>query len=858
MKYIPILAIGALPSLALAGDGIITAPTKGASIQTQSTPSKSAKLILAGLTINQKNHASIDVLRVKSDTAQTHYYLPCDILTDMGIVLQDKVDQILAITPLGQTAFEPSDFYDQSRAFISLSALKKLGITAYYHTQDNAVHILMATPPKTKNAKSALIPTHFPKQLGLFGIHLHSNITHRPNDTNTTKTTSHTNMGAFGYLFGGSFGVNVGRFDNFTGDTNTKSNQLNNAYFSQSFDHVAYRLGNSADTLSTQTGLAVAYSNKSIDRHLAKIDSHTTGLLTHSDQNLTHIKGVGLPAGIAELIVNGQKIARVQSKLDGRYEFLNLDTNRLNHTSMVQVALYDNPFATTPTRTETITIGRRKSTVATDEWLLQGSIGKQGIWQDGKLMSSISAEYGINNQLAVRSGLRFGDDVPFWRIGANYSPNAKLNIDLEHQSQKYASRHSGVPSWALTIEQLGKHTATTYQYQKAQIDRHRLSTRWNNDRFSATLSHYYDDKDGYHANISIQKNRPNYSTGINFESKNDRFSAFYRQNLRHYDRPHINIGYRIDNTSHSLSANWQKNGINVEQGVQHFWRDRSNQYHGVGLFGSASMALDRHFETVNNAKPVVGLGRLSANYRLYDNQLQGSLLWQYSNKGINVDVGYHLGTIKLNNRIWHQDTHLDNQRTSNTDQSKELFVRVHLDGYQPPHQALSLGRYTPSKLGSVGVSLDYPEPLAQARFLVDDKLITARNIGNTKPYFVLEDLPKGNHKISLDSKTLPIEYQTPAPVVAQVVNHAPTLVQLTPIKHFGIHGKLDDKLKDKGDLLILLYQDGKLIDQSITSNGRFSFDGLKNGTYTLQGDHIAPTQLVIDNDYILGVILESK
>ena len=109
----------------------------------------------------------------------------------------------------------------------------------------------------------------------------------------------------------------------------------------------------------------------------------------------------------------------------------------------------------------------------------------------------------------------------------------------------------------------------------------------------------------------------------------------------------------------------------------------------------------------------------------------------------------------------------------------------------------------------------------------------------------------------MDAKDLPLEYSTsdiPSPHI-RVANYAPTSVPIQLQKSYGLSGKLADA---KQGVEVNIYQADQLIQTIDSGNyGYFQIFGLAPATYRLQAEGYQPQTVVIDNDFVLQLLLKT-
>ncbi|WII95590.1 hypothetical protein LU276_01735 [Moraxella haemolytica] len=162
--------------------------------------------------------------------------------------------------------------------------------------------------------------------------------------------------------------------------------------------------------------LAVPISQEHLTGH---VDGKTSMLIDAPSHDYQHIKGVGVAGGLAELRINGRTVARVQSLLDGRYEFLNLDMSAIDRHSLIEVAIFDNPLSAVPMRVERVSLGKRYGSVATNEPLVQAGVGRLGVFDEHSEQTAYAhLAYGLHNKLSLRAGLKHQQNQDNdWQVG---------------------------------------------------------------------------------------------------------------------------------------------------------------------------------------------------------------------------------------------------------------------------------------------------------------------------------------------------------------------------------------------------------------------------------------------------------
>nr|WP_241879165.1 hypothetical protein [Psychrobacter sp. PraFG1]UNK05871.1 hypothetical protein MN210_03580 [Psychrobacter sp. PraFG1] len=158
-----------------------------------------------------------------------HYYLSLADLTRLtgiqltanGSVGSNSNTGYQVSTPIGDTQLTANTLTQyQSQDYIALSTLKKLGITADYMPADLAVRLNMGWQPKkgvalaasetlSKSEQQAV--DYRPGTLGLLGLSFNSSLSVSENPLTSQQSSTNRQMyadiGAFGYAFGGVWGL---------------------------------------------------------------------------------------------------------------------------------------------------------------------------------------------------------------------------------------------------------------------------------------------------------------------------------------------------------------------------------------------------------------------------------------------------------------------------------------------------------------------------------------------------------------------------------------------------------------------------------------------------------------------------
>lgn len=703
-------------------------------IRFSSLPTSSSAINSSALSSSPKNNTAVHKIESSSS-----------LNSDVGYYVT---------TPIGNATLSDRQVISyQGQDYVSLPDLQPLGITADFSQQDLAIILNMGWRPSQQNLSAAdkdidqpLAIDYYPSRAGLLGLSFNSTFTASDtkgggyNHDHSYNQYLYADIGAFGYGLGGVWGIKVAGYDDDNANARSENNnrelerdrvdslsftktaldglthlpsdwqrwQVDNLYWSKSGQHLATRLGinqpnalaqgaqNSGDEF---TGALVAFSNRQISRHLSRLDEDSRSLLQNTSQDYQHLTGSGQAGGVAELRINGQAIARVQIGLDGRYEFLNLDVSQLTHTdNVVEVAIYAYPLARQPLEVRSVFVGKRRTNVATNEWLLEAGLGRTGNLLSDKLGTTskghtqshtaahLYSEYGVNNRLAVRGGINSNiltssdnDTSLSWHAGINVTPSAYSNADLSY------AHAPNQDLWQAQLQYQRKKLWANYQYQHRRYDydypkalmstnprqaitdqRHQLLVSYRpNDDTSISLNQYYDDPASA---TDINTAVGTVSTGINNTAINN--TKVGRYDLDKY-YAYGSINHRFND---ALNAGLSWNSREDRYGYRLLWQDSNQTRKGEKPYISNTVGLsgDNDSETLSvrhqlNQRASIGqsISHLHGSHNVLN---QGDFSYRFDSseglgrglKGINafnnsVNIGYSAYKNKLG---WQADWQL--------------------------------------------------------------------------------------------------------------------------------------------------------------------------------------------------------
>lgn len=798
-----------------------------------SLPVWAGELQLVGLKVNHEDKGGIDLL-----WHDERYHLSVADLASLDITTDTLADGLWFKTPLGDAKLGFDKLvYQNGLAYVALGTLKTLGITAVYSQEDLQIHLMMATLPKQQTTlQPKPIITHSPSVAGVKGLHFDTQITGHTEGMQSYGYQHQLN--AFGYALGGAWGVAVSQ-------NNNNQTQLDNAYWLTSTNNTAVRIGSTDTPFDTITGIDAAYSNTNIARHLtAAADGKTSTLINAPSHDYQHIKGVGVAGGLAELRINGRVVARVQSLLDGRYEFLNLDMSALDRQSLIEVAIFDNPLSTVPVRVQRVSLGKRYGSVATGELLVQTGVGRVGVFDENTAKTAYTnVAYGLNNKLSLRAGFKYQQNSDNnWKIGANIAPSRHTNVDLDYQN-------NGNFRLDARYEQHKWQANYRYTLSRHRDAHHHLGLYYTPDK-RTHISLTQDDNDtSVYARFQINDRL---SHDIRYQSHDDYWryhASYYHPTAKFYG----NYQYSIDPYKHHLSSSLRLTDHTTLQQNVYVGYGANKTYDQKRAFGVESSL--QHQVSANQS---LSLGMSWHNLTQNNNiSLQG--YWQYHTKrGIDISAGYRNGGHAWQGHYKHSIGQVDFNNTKHN--IGEWFLRIGLNAYKPPASLPKLGKYVASSNtdGQAVITVLHDqqnfiktadEPLY---FNINHTLTSAKALSSTdkKSTYIL-DLPKGVHEIELDGHNLPIEYALPTKSIAKIDPRLPTYIQWQMTQTYGVRGRLPT-----GNTQVEAWQGDQLIAYNKTDEeGYFLLDGLPKGDYVLRAHGYLPKSVMIVDDYVLGISL---
>lgn len=809
------------------------------------------QMLLAGFSINGKESQNIDAL--KTDKG---YYLPYRLFIQaIGIQPAGRDNLLTFSTPIGQSYLNKEQFitYHQ-QSYVALKDLKALGVTATFKQSDYAIHLYVPWDTKnpikkTSKKQSEIIIDYYPQSVGLNELSINGEWSRQENKKNGENSDASTRkqitVGASGNLSGGIWGAKF-RYE----QNGSNHNQVigENLYWTIMTEQYAMRLGvnqpsYNAGSNNEFSGVSVAYSNRSITRHLSALNSNTQQLLKNTYQDYRTISGEGPAGGIAELRVNGRAIARVRIALDKRYEFKNLDLNQLHDNEYnVEIALYEYNLANQPLKVEPLYLGKRRANVGTGELLLEGGFGQLGNVLDKDRQQTnhhyayAYAEYGLSNNIAVRLGLSDNGDLSTM-AGVNIGLSQSLNWDIAWWDNKAERRYRTWLEYSLNNFTLNYH----FNY----LDKDNGITEKRQSLYA-----YYRPADWLNFSLGAYRNR--YSN----KADEDYFTASVNARLT----PQLNVQVNRDrDDQYSYRINW-----NAEQWNSHFSftgdEEKNGFYARYRLSKETDIGLDlarRHnssqlFSQIYTTHDFNENNRLYLAYNHYRSQSGFQVDWRYRvNKGMNIYLGYRKNNVGLDI----DDSIISNDNYVND--SSYAYLRFDMSLTKTPNSGLHFNPYNYTNNGAILADIRYDDDIPlndeEIALQLNRYSVKAEKLANGK--YLINNIKPGVYQLRLDDRNLPIEYNTnnlPKPMV-KVANAATTVVPYHLRKSLGISGKVEHA---NANTVITVYQGDTAITKTrANSFGYYQLTGLKPGTYQIKADGYQTITVKLDKTYLFEVDL---
>lgn len=847
-----------------------------AMISAHATAMSASEQLLVGFYVNKVEKDSIDALKMEEQ-----YFIPFDVFVNAIQIKPSKTTSGWLIeSPIGNLKLSDTAIKKyRNKSYVNIIAIKKLGIHSEFNQSDYAIKLytpwskadLLADKPNSTVAPKI---DYYPNSVGIHQININGGINQSIKDRETTNSKQHVKIGLRGNAFGGLWGGQVSYQHSATKDTITKETsnnktplEVNRLYWANYAEKSAVQIGtNSHPSFSLVdqdnfSGISLAYSNKGIQKHLSSFTQSNNTLLKTNSGDYRNIRGQGPVGGIAELRVNTNPVARVRIGTDKTYQFTNLNLNKLNeYKKTVEIALFEHSFSNQPIKVIPYRFNKRESNVATDELLTEVGVGMVGNAlditkdstdqtinndqstitsnQDKDLYTYAYAEYGLYNNMALRSGFTYSDQISSL-IGLNIGISPTINWDATYQNKATSHAYESLMSYA------GKHVGATYQF-RYQKNPNKLTKTSKSHALFLYLSpiSVIDLSLNVHQNEKVDtkgKTKEAYVTaGTNIRLHKNLLASLNIDKNRNLQKK---INWYLPKYHSKLFFNHDSKqyGININSEVlpnlllglewQHYQQTKSEWLKAYSEFA------------INDNN------KLFANASGQQEKRRYEFGWHHHrNNGVNLSVGY--------------DYNIDNSLVK-PDSRHHFYLQFNLPFIHIPQKGYHIQQYYGNNnRGAVIADIHYDESLfsdaTNTNMVVklNGKTTNARHLSDGK--YLIENLKPGIYQLNLSNKNLPIEYSTDElPTVTIKVNKASTTVVPYHLeKRFGFSGKLYGIQNSNQTITVDIYKGNKKIT-STQSNafGYYQVLGLKAGDYVIKAQGYKETQVTLKNGFLFEVDL---
>lgn len=629
-------------------------------------------------------------------------------------------------------------------------------------------------------------------------------------------------------------------------------------YWTREFGNSQALIGNSDFSLHPllptveQTGVQYLYSTAPLPSS-GEVDITRANSTRRMANGVRTIAGNSVPGSIAELRVDGDAVARTRVRLDGSYDFPNIELPTRGY-SEVQVLILDHNTGALiaiddfSRRSGIELLGAAQHTVLTavgqsgnllDQRVTQTAITTAAQWRYG-LTEDITVELGrqqvgntAGNEAAVAMAI---SSRWFASLGlANTPERNAISFDLEGGAEHWSFDFTAQETFLESADDSIDGPVPTHQWSRA------MNLRWQlSDSFSLGLV-------GRDTNTAHESNRFVLPT----------LSWTNRRNFSVSARPNYAGNYRVD----SRLAFGRRDTLRYAyENNNHLLDYRRQTRTGQEYYASASLDED------NDARFEMG----SVSY--FDNERFGQL--KLGLIGGANDIGYALEWEArflpgLNSQLRLSKGGLEHALPGQ-DEDLSLQWQVTLDFAVAQNRIVPAdsdrGSLTSAALtgnlmvGGKPLSRDYD--IERIELLIDGDTHTARVQGGR---YYIEGLQPGLHKVSIDARFLPMEL-SPTPGQSYWVRlekSAATEVPLALEVKYAIAGRVrDDKGTNlQGERLIVLNEQFKPVAETFTDQfGLYRADNLSPGDYYVivdrSGESVASRELTVSDGFLFDQDLQ--
>jgi len=579
------------------------------------------------------------------------------------------------------------------------------------------------------------------------------------------------------------------------------------------------------------TGVQFAWANQGIQPFLRNIRSRQ--LINDANGSVRSFSGQGVPGGLVELRIEGVKLATTLTRLDGRYEFNDVEIPAGTYVQ-TEAWIYKPNESGVPHRIEDLSRFNSNRNLANNTWLVQGGLGLDGnlVEQDNLEQAGyLRSQYTFNQHLTINSIIQSidGSDVSLLGVSGYWG-------------------HIGY--WELDTAFMGSQQAW-------RVETHNMHGNWV---FRGGAQHRPDGwidegivaRDDQYAELMYNGNRKLQVSLISRRIENENDDISYTLPAATW-RPHTRV---------TLQARPDYNGDYVYRG---HWKINHNQQ--LNLFSDPNENALLWNYRINSQQQV----NVQHQHR-DDDVVRSSVIYHHFSRGIQ-SLGWSVGLI-----AGKYDVGYLAQADYEFIPGLKVRGQVIKDPIGSSAGEMADTVYGLNVVGSFNVNRGQLTRGQQYRVLNNTGTISGRIISDTENIdhdfsglwillngqrqtktekggqFSVQNLDPGIYQVTLDLAGLPLEL---APVKEQfwveVAANANSALAFELQLMLGISGQLfaDSGLAIIDEVYQITDSDGQPVKHGKTNRfGQFRSDGLPPGRYTITTSQGACAKLSLTNQYI--------
>lgn len=821
-------------------------------VQAKQAPANQETL-LVGLLVDGTEVSVLDVIQSADE-----FLVPIDEIFQYINANYQLTNEYLSVTvPSGNSDIDIVDTYlINGKTWLSLSTLNEsLLLNAKFNQSKYAVEM---SPPwneeraKTDSKKSNDVEIDYgPSKFSLRQFRFIQEF-NKSENSDLTKTSNFLSSGA---AYGGSWRVEL--------DKNQGQDWQTDEYFwFKRQDRSQWLLGKqtiSPSTIApaaTITGVQYFHSNQDLP-YDAYNDVSQSNFFNELGNSIQRIRGVAQPGTIAQLFISGDLRAEIFVRLDGSYDFgeVQLVSSSFNE---IEIVILDSVNRSV--------IERQNKTSANSDYILDDnqqvtsfSFGKKGDlldpnYEDVGEAGSFLYRYGVTDKTTLEAGyLSDDEDTATVGIATSLGKNYTALLRIAERNEAQAKQ--------LELNGYGKKWRLATYVRQQDTAFNDLSTRVDDvqDSSSFASSNFYYNYSKYLRLELIGRYRDD---GRAEDVKFLKPGFFYSptHNLTIGTRPESDGRYRSEiNYRPSRRSRWRLTHRDTEQNARFDWQhtDNTNVYYSYRRFEndlSDSSSFNRRRDTEN----AVGFYWRPDQYEAY----------KYLRAEATNSNQFGWGGFVEYRTPLHPGIYLDLQVReggSSFGDGTSGLARVSFD------YAYSGGRFLPGRNSSSyntrGTISGYLKSgtdncnIKQVSVLLNGISFVAPVQGCS---YRVDSVPPGVYTVRLATEYLPIELiPDSSQYTAVVAPSAVTKIDFDLQAEYSAAGRVFDENGKylEGVLLKVLDAQSELVSQAYTDQfGLFRVDGLVNGQYLLQafsldGKLLANREFLIESDFIFGLDL---